>query len=35
MSKAFIQHSGGIVGAAASIAWGSTSDFLNLVKKTV
>ena len=35
MSKAFIKHSGGIVGAAASIAWGSTSDFLNLVKKTV
>lgn len=35
MSKAFKKYSGGIVGAAASIAWGSTSDFLNLVKKTV
>lgn len=35
MSKAFIKYSGGIVGAAASIAWGSTSDFLNLVRKTV
>jgi hypothetical protein len=35
MSKAFKGYSGGIVGAAASIAWGSTSDFLNLVKKTV
>lgn len=35
MSEAFVKYSGGIVGAAASIAWGSTSDFLNLVKKTV
>lgn len=35
MSNAFIKYSGGIVGAAASIAWGSTGDFLNLVKKTV
>jgi len=35
MSKAFKKYSGGIVGAAASIAWGSTGDFLNLVKKTV
>jgi len=35
MSKAFTKYSGGIVGAAASIAWGSTGDFLNLVKKTV
>ena len=35
MSKAFIKYSGGIVGAAASIAWGSTGDFLNLTKKTV
>ena len=35
MSKAFKKYSGGIVGAAASIAWGSTSDFLSLVKKTV
>ena len=35
MSKAFIKYSGGIVGAAASIAWGSTSDFLELAKKTI
>ena len=34
MSKAFKKYSGGIVGAAASIAWGTTGDFLNLVKKT-
>lgn len=30
MAKAFKKHSGGIVGAAASIAWGNTGDFLNL-----
>jgi hypothetical protein len=35
MSKAFKKYSGGIVGAAASIAWGSTSDYLELAKKTV
>jgi hypothetical protein len=35
MSKAFKKYSGGIVGAAASIAWGSTGDFIDLVKKTV
>ena len=35
MSKAFKKYSGGIVGAAASIAWGSTGDFLNLMRKTV
>ena len=32
MSKEFVKYSGGIVGAAASIAWGSTSNFHNLVK---
>ena len=33
MSKEFLNYSGGTVGAAASIAWGSNSDFINLVKK--
>ena len=30
MAMAFKKHSGGIVGAAASVAWGATGDFLNL-----
>ena len=30
MAKAFRKYSGGIVGAAASVAWGNTGDFLNL-----
>jgi hypothetical protein len=33
MAMAFKNHSGGIVDAAASIAWGSTGDFLNLATK--
>lgn len=33
MAMTFKNYSGGIVGAAASIAWGSTVDFLNLATK--
>jgi hypothetical protein len=32
MAKAFKKHSGGIIGAAASIAWGSTGDFYKVAK---
>ena len=35
LAMAFTQSSGGIVGAAASIAWGSTGYVLNSAKKSI